>query len=127
MMKKCVDVNCPFHGSIKVRGKLIEGVVVKKKNLKTVQVLIEERRFIPKYERYIKLRHKYSVHCPECLDINLGDKVLCGECRKISKTKSFVVMKKLDSKKEVKEESKTEIKKVAENKETLETVNGVDL
>jgi len=93
--KTCTDINCPIHGHIKVRGKLLEGIVIKKKAQKTATIQIERITYNRKYERYLKKRTNYSVHCPECMDINIGDVVLVGETRKISKTKSFVILKKV--------------------------------
>lgn len=94
-VKTCLDKNCPVHGQISVRGKTLQGVVVKKKALKTAVIQIEKAKYIRKYERYMKTKVKIPVHCPECMDVNVGDIVLVGETRKLSKTKSFVILKKL--------------------------------
>src|SRR6056297_3653032 len=97
MNKKCNDKNCPEHGNLKIRGKVIAGEVLRKKSAKTAYILKTEYRYVPKYERYLKVKHTFAVHCPECKDIKVGDKVLCGETKKISKTKSYVIIKKLNS------------------------------
>lgn len=101
--KTCTDINCPIHGHIKIRGKLIEGVVIRKKAQKTATVQIERTTFNRKYERYLKKRTNYSVHCPECMDIAVGDVVVVGETKKISKTKSFVILKKVGMQKNISE------------------------
>lgn len=93
--KTCLDKNCPVHGQISVRGKTLQGIVVKKKAIKTAVIQMEKTKYIRKYERYMKKKVKIPVHCPECMEINIGDIVLVGETRKLSKTKSFVIMKKL--------------------------------
>jgi len=93
--KNCQDKNCPIHGQISVRGKILEGVVIRKKANKTAVIQIEKIRHIRKYERYMKKTIKLPVHCPECMSITLGDIVEVGETRKISKTKSFVILKKI--------------------------------
>ncbi|MCD6414823.1 MAG: 30S ribosomal protein S17 [Candidatus Diapherotrites archaeon] len=90
---KCTDVNCPIHGNIKIRGMVIEGRVVSDKMKKTVIVERELLRYIPKYERYSKIRSRIAAHVPECMDVKVGDKVLIGETKKISKTVNFVIMK----------------------------------
>jgi len=95
MEKTCLDKNCPVHGQISVRGKSLQGIVVKKKALKTAVIQMEKIKYIRKYERYMKKTVKLPVHCPECMDINIGDIVLVGETRKLSKTKSVVILKKL--------------------------------
>jgi len=93
--KTCLDKNCPVHGQISVRGKSIEGVVIRKKSSKTAVIQMKKIRYIRKYERYMKKTIKLPVHCPECMNIEIGDVVLVGETRKISKTKSFVILKKV--------------------------------
>ena len=93
--KTCLDKNCPTHGQVSVRGKSLQGIVVKKKALKTAVIQMEKIKYIRKYERYMKKTVKLPVHCPDCMDINIGDIVLVGETRKLSKTKSFVILKKL--------------------------------
>lgn len=91
----CLDPLCPFHGTLSVRGQILTCVVVNSKMNKTATVQREVKRFIPKYERYEKRTQKYSVHNPECLNVQRGDLVRIMECRPLSKAKSFVVIEKL--------------------------------
>ncbi|RLG21896.1 30S ribosomal protein S17 [Candidatus Micrarchaeota archaeon] len=98
-MEKCTDKNCPFHGKLKVRGASIEGVVVSDKAKNTVTVEREYLQYIPKYERYERRKTKVHAHKPACMKVKVGDRVIIRECRKISKTKSFVVTKVLGEKK----------------------------
>lgn len=90
--KKCDDSNCPFHGTLSVRGQMIEGVVVSDKMQRTVIVKKDYRRYIPKYERYEWRTGKYLAHNPPCIDAKVGAKVKIMECRPLSKTKAFVVI-----------------------------------
>ncbi|KXB01045.1 30S ribosomal protein S17 [candidate division MSBL1 archaeon SCGC-AAA259O05] len=94
--KECEDTNCPFHGTLSVRGQLLEGNVVSDKLDKTVVVRMEHAKEIPKYERYERRSSKLHAHNPPCIDAREGDKVKIGECRKLSKQKSFVVLEKLE-------------------------------
>lgn len=89
----CTDVNCPFHGTLKVRGKTFTGTVVSDKMQKSVVVAWEGRKFVPKFERYTKTRARVSAHNPDCINAVEGDTVIIQECRPISKTKTFVVVK----------------------------------
>jgi small subunit ribosomal protein S17 len=82
---------------LSVRGKLIEGKITKMKAKKTAQVEIKVIKYIPKYERYLVNKKRYSVHVPDDVKVEVDDNVLCGETRKISKTKSFVIIKKIES------------------------------
>jgi small subunit ribosomal protein S17 len=95
MAEECNDKNCPKHGDVKVRGTTIEGVVVSDKPKNTVIVEREYIYFIPKYERYERRTTRISAHKPPCTAVKTGDRVKIGECRPISKTKSFVVIEVL--------------------------------
>lgn len=89
---KCEDRHCPFHGDIKVRGRLLVGTIIKKDPSKTATFVLERMTYIKKYERYKKKFTKLRVHNPPCIDAKIGDKVKIGECRPISKTKKFVIV-----------------------------------
>ena len=93
--EKCTDANCPFHGKLSIRGRVFEGMVVGNKMQKTVTVEIPRVRKVPKYERYLKSTSKLHAHNPPCIAAKAGDRVKIAECRRLSKTKSFVVLQKL--------------------------------
>ncbi|MFX0056758.1 MAG: 30S ribosomal protein S17 [Candidatus Hodarchaeota archaeon] len=95
--KECNDLNCPFHGNTRIRGKITKGVVVSKKSRNTVVIRQDYVQFVKKYQRYERRNSRLACHLPECLrnEINLGDLVRIGESRKISKTKSFIVLDKI--------------------------------
>ena len=91
---ECNDPNCPFHGSLSVRGQIIDGVVATVKMNKTVVVERNYMRYVQKYERYEKRSSRFSVHAPACFDLKVGDNVSIMECRPLSKTVSFVIVEK---------------------------------
>lgn len=93
--EKCLDENCPFHGTLSVRGRILEGTVTSDKMPKTVTVELEYMRKVAKYERYERRTSKLHAHNPSCINARVGDKVRVMECRRLSKTKSFVVVQKL--------------------------------
>jgi len=90
----CDDPNCPYHGTLPVRGKILEGTIVSMKMKKTATILHEYVVYVKKYERYERRRRKIHAHLPPCLDVKVGDKVIIGECRPLAKTVSFVVLGK---------------------------------
>ncbi len=96
--EKCTDRNCPFHGSLKVRGKIFKGKIVSAKMNKGIVVEFERVYRIPKYERFAKKKTKMKVHNPSCINAKEGDEVIFGECRPLSKHKSFVVLAKGEKK-----------------------------
>ena len=94
----CGDVKCPVHGELKARGRTITGTVVSAKAQKSAVVAWEYTELVPKYGRYLKKRSRVSVHSPDCIDVQEGDQVKIRECRPISKTKRFVIIEKLGTK-----------------------------
>ena len=95
--ESCNDNNCPFHGSLRVRGRQFTGVVKSAKMNKTATVEWMRVAKIPKYERYEKKRTKIKVHNPSCLKAKPGDMVRIGECKPLSKTKRYVIIEKIKS------------------------------
>ena len=93
--ESCEDVNCPFHGTLGVRGRVVEGEVVSAKAQKTVVIKKQYFHFIPKYERYERRHSRITAHSPECIGAKLGDRVKIAECRPLSKTKHFVIVEVL--------------------------------
>jgi small subunit ribosomal protein S17 len=94
--KTCDDSNCPFHGTLSLRGHSQEGIVVSAKMENTVIVRRDYLHYVPKYRRYERRRSNVAAHSPPCLEIKTGDKVKLAECRPISKTVAFVVIEKLE-------------------------------
>ncbi|MBX5326562.1 MAG: 30S ribosomal protein S17 [Candidatus Bathyarchaeia archaeon] len=94
--KSCEDRNCPFHGELSVRGRILEGKVVSAKMERTVIVRRDYLHYVPKFRRYERRHGHLPAHNPPCLDVKEGDKVKIAECRPISKTVSFVVVEKLE-------------------------------
>lgn len=78
---------------------MLEGKVVSDKPKNTVIVEREYLHYVPKYERYERRKTRINVHKPSCMDIKVGDRVRIAECKKISKTKSFVILEKIKKKK----------------------------
>lgn len=91
--KECSDANCPFHGELSVRGRTFEGMVKSDKMQRTVTVVWNRIVKLPKYNRYMIEKSQVSAHNPGCINAKAGNKVLIGECRPLSKTKKFVVLK----------------------------------
>ena len=91
----CSDQNCPFHGSLAVRGQTLVGRVASTDMDKTVVVEREYDVKVPKYDRYMKRRSTISAHHSPCLDIEVGDTVRIAETRPLSKTKSHVVVERV--------------------------------
>jgi small subunit ribosomal protein S17 len=68
------------------------GYVVGDKMTKTAVVMVETMRRHPLYRKTIKYRHKYKAH-DEDNACQVGDIVRIEECRPISKTKRWQVVK----------------------------------
>jgi len=94
--KSCEDKHCPFHSTLKIRGRGFAGKVVSKDTHKTAKVQWDSQRLIKKYERFTKKISKIKTHNPPCIDANVGDMVKVVETRPISKTKKFVIVEVLN-------------------------------
>lgn len=92
--EQCSDEFCPFHGTLPVRGTIIDGTIVSAKMQSTVVVQREYTRFIPKWERYEKRTSRYFAHVPPCFKLKEGDNVRIMECRPLSKKVSFVIIER---------------------------------
>ncbi len=90
--KECTDPNCPFHGTLPVRGQILSGIVVSDKMDKTVVVQRTYLKKNNKYERYEKRKTKVHAHNPPCMSATHGATVTIAECRPLSKTKSYVII-----------------------------------
>ena len=90
----CTDKKCPFHGSLKIRGRIFKGTVVSTDVHRSATVSWEWKRLIPKFERFERRRTKIRAHNPACINAVVGQFVTIAECRPISKTKNFVIIEK---------------------------------
>lgn len=84
--------NNPFNGSLSIRGKIFEGVVINAKAKGTVVIERESLIEFTKFKRFGRSKNKIHAHVPSNLDIQEGDYVIAAECRPISKSVSFVVV-----------------------------------
>ncbi len=91
----CNDENCPYHGTLRVRGMILEGKIIKFKANKTAVFEREYLYYDSKYKRYERRRSRIHVHVPPCVEVKEGDRVIIGECRPIAKSVSFVVLGKV--------------------------------
>jgi len=96
--KICNDRNCPFHGDLSTRGRVLEGLVVSAKMDKTVTVKHDYLHYVPKFKRYERRHSCIACHNPPCINAKAENRVKIAECRPISKTVSFVVVEKLEEK-----------------------------
>jgi len=90
-MAECNDERCPVHGKLSTYGLEVSGKVVSNKAKKMAVVMREYQVYVPKYERYSKCRSKLHAHVPDCVELNVGDEVSLKQCRRLSKTKHWVV------------------------------------
>jgi small subunit ribosomal protein S17 len=96
--KTCDDPNCPFHGTLSIRGRVLEGTVISSKMEKTAVVRRDYLHYIPKFKRYERRHGHIAVHNPPCINAKEGDWVKMAECRPVSKTVSFTIVEKQEEK-----------------------------
>ncbi|XP_073825171.1 ribosomal protein S11 isoform X2 [Musca autumnalis] len=89
-----IDKKCPFTGNVRIRGRILTGVVRKTKMQRTIVIRRDYLHFVRKYSRFEKRHRNMSVHCsPAFRDVEIGDIATIGECRPLSKTVRFNVLK----------------------------------
>jgi len=88
----CSDKNCCWHGTLPVRGKILQGKVVSARAQKTAVIEIQYYHYLTKFQSYERRHSNISAYNPECIAAKEGDVVRIAECRPLSKTKAFVVV-----------------------------------
>ena len=89
-----VDKKCPFTGDVSIRGRIFKSLVISTKMNRTIIVRRDYLHYIRKYKRYEKRHRNIAAHCsPAFRRIKVGDIATVGQCRPLSKTVRFNVLK----------------------------------
>ncbi|KAI9298206.1 40S ribosomal protein [Neoconidiobolus thromboides FSU 785] len=89
-----VDKKCPFTGDVSIRGRILTGTVMSTKMKRTIIIRRDYLHYIPKYNRYEKRHKNLAAHLSPCfIGVQNGDLVTVGQCRPLSKTVRFNVLK----------------------------------
>lgn len=80
--------------NISTRGRRFVGIVVSDRMPKTVTVEWPRRKHVQKYQRFEKRRTRVKAH--DEIGCKVGDTVEIRETRPISKTKNFIVTKRME-------------------------------
>ena len=98
MAEECNDNKCYKHGNVKVRGERLTGRIISTKGKNTAVIERSFTKKLEKYQRWAKERSRISAHSPPCIDAEVGDMVLIGETRKLSKTKAWTILEIISAK-----------------------------
>merc|ERR1711933_532919 len=88
-----IDRKCPFTGMIRIRGRILQGRVKSAKMQRTIIVRRDYLHFVKKYQRFEKRHTNIPAHLPPCFRVKAGDTVTIGQCRPLSKTIRFCVIR----------------------------------
>lgn len=77
------------------KHRILKGIVVSDKMIKTVVVQVLSLKKHPKYKKYFKVSKKYKVHDEEN-QYHTGDQVLIKETRPMSKEKRWIMVGKVN-------------------------------
>ncbi|KAI7856283.1 40S ribosomal protein [Circinella umbellata] len=91
-----VDKKCPWVGEVNIQGRILTGVVISTKMKRTIVLRRDYLHYVPKYNRYEKRHTNISAHLSPAFDnlaVETGDIVTVGQCRPLSKTIRFNVLK----------------------------------
>ncbi|KDD74259.1 hypothetical protein H632_c1451p1 [Helicosporidium sp. ATCC 50920] len=92
-----IDHKCPFTGNVSIRGRILVGKVKSTKMTRTIIVRRDYLHYIKKYQRYEKRHTNFAAHVSPCFRVHEGDIVTVGECRPLSKTVRFNVLRVVPS------------------------------
>jgi small subunit ribosomal protein S11e len=88
-----VDKKCPFTGNVSIRGRILKGVCLSTKMKRTIIVRRDYLMYVKKYRRYEKRHRNVAAHCSPAFQVKDGDVVTIPQCRPLSKTVRFNVLK----------------------------------
>lgn len=89
-----IDHKCPFTSDVSIRGRILKGMVVSTKMKNTLVIRRNYLHYVKKYQRFEKRHKNISAHCSPAFDhVKEGDIVVIGQCRPLSKTVRFNVLK----------------------------------
>ncbi|KAF9535321.1 ribosomal protein S17-domain-containing protein [Crepidotus variabilis] len=88
-----IDKKCPFTGDVSIRGRILTGKVVSTKMHRTLVIRRDYLHYIPKYNRYEKRHKNLAAHVSPAFRVDVGDVVTVGQCRPLSKTVRFNVLR----------------------------------
>ena len=88
-----IDKKCPFTSNVSIRGRILKGICISTKMNKTIVIRRDFMHYVPKYHRYEKRHTNISAHCSPAFSVKVGDIVTVGQCRPLSKTIRFNVLK----------------------------------
>jgi len=100
----------------------IKGTVIKTDLHGSATIEINSQKFVHKYERFLPVRTRIRAHNPPEIGAVIGDIVEANFCRPLSKTKHFMITKKIAKAahfkliQEKKEEAKVKSKKKVDQK-----------
>merc|ERR1712187_269863 len=90
---KFVDKKCPFTGNVSIRGRILKGMCISNKMKNTIIIRRDYLHYVSKYNRFEKRHKNVAAHCSPCFRVKEGDIVTVGQCRPISKTVRFNVLR----------------------------------
>ena len=76
----------------------LQGTVVRKGSAETIRVKIEKKQAHPLYHKVIRSHKHYLVHCTDMNSVEVGDVVVIGEVKPVSKSKSWAMVRKIEVK-----------------------------
>mmetsp|Transcript_40449 Transcript_40449/g.92989 ORF Transcript_40449/g.92989 Transcript_40449/m.92989 type:complete len:158 (+) Transcript_40449:65-538(+) len=88
-----IDKKCPFTGNVSIRGRILKGMCISTKMKNTIIIRRNYLHYIRKFNRFEKRHKNVAVHCSPCFDVKEGDIITAGQCRPLSKTVRFNVVK----------------------------------
>ncbi|CAA3028696.1 40S ribosomal S11-like [Olea europaea subsp. europaea] len=88
-----IDKKCPFTGDVSIRGRILAGICHSAKMMRTIIVRRNYLHWVKRYQRYEKRHSNIPAHISPCFRVKEGDHVIIGQCKPLSETVRFNVLK----------------------------------
>jgi len=74
----------------------LQGVIVSRSGEQTLKVKVERKQPHPLYKKVVRSHRNYLVHCTNMDRYEVGDRVIIGVIRPVSKAKSWQILSKVE-------------------------------
>merc|ERR1711924_463953 len=87
------DKKCPFTSTVGISGRILTGIIQSTKMHRSVVIRRDYSHYLKKYQRYERRHSNITAHLSPCFRCREGDTVAIGQCRPLSKTIKFNVLR----------------------------------
>lgn len=81
---------------MKKNRRTLRGKIIKKSGAQTIKVEVSTKHPHPIYRKIVKRHARHMAHCPNLDAVEIGDEVIIGEMKPVSKKKCWEFLGKVE-------------------------------